>query len=416
MNQPNPTLLQAYGNEDVYAYKVAGLLFPGFELLRAHAGFEHGLHDVENFVRQKEEAKVLTEHFNEIQARRMHPVYREMADVHPYAYSERAFRARILRSPAEHNHLDMDSGLADSMNTEMVHLASIASDIGMDLALYEKNAGVMSAMAKGLPGKVLQGAGSYLQGAAQGAAKSFSRGVQGAGAAVGGAVQNAAKSMNRGINNLGGKVTNAFEQVGTGPSALGDKIKGRLEAKGQQMSSGMAHAPNANFHAPSAGQLKPAANTGGTVGQAIPDAATQSRMATKVAPGQVGVSGVPNPGATTYGGNTTLPNSQHTVTHAPGAPGAPAAPSGQVAAAGAGQVGAPADATKPSGWDRTGLSGGRWKTKVPLMVGGLAAGAGLYAGGKAALNYLGKEPQPYSYGGGAQLQPGVNEYGYSANG
>lgn len=65
-------------------------------------------------------------------------------------------------------------------------------------------------------------------------------------------------------------------------------------------------------------------------------------------------------------------------------------------------------------WDRTGLSGGRWKWKLPA----LAAGGTAIAGGvhvlKKGLNWLGQEPRVPSYNaGGNQLAHNVNEYGAS---
>lgn len=59
------------------------------------------------------------------------------------------------------------------------------------------------------------------------------------------------------------------------------------------------------------------------------------------------------------------------------------------------------------------LGGGKWKWKLPALAGGAAATFGAVKGLKAGLNWLGKEPTPYSYNqGGPQLAYGVNQYGY----
>jgi hypothetical protein len=65
-------------------------------------------------------------------------------------------------------------------------------------------------------------------------------------------------------------------------------------------------------------------------------------------------------------------------------------------------------------WDRTGLSGGRWKWKLPALAAGGAAIAGGVHVLKKGLNWLGQEPRVPSYNaGGYQLSHNVNEYGAS---
>lgn len=69
-------------------------------------------------------------------------------------------------------------------------------------------------------------------------------------------------------------------------------------------------------------------------------------------------------------------------------------------------------------WDdfkqHTGLTGGAYKWKLPLLAAGAAGTYGLYRAGQGALNYLGQEGSPMMYGNPyAQPAAGVNEWGYA---
>lgn len=95
----------------------------------------------------------------------------------------------------------------------------------------------------------------------------------------------------------------------------------------------------------------------------------------------------------------------------------PGAPKGQVAPVGGG-TSTPTGGGEDGGfdlqkaWERTGLSNGAWKTKLPMLAAGAIGAYGLYAGAKKGLEVLGREPEPARYNeGGAIPAYGVNQYG-----
>lgn len=63
-------------------------------------------------------------------------------------------------------------------------------------------------------------------------------------------------------------------------------------------------------------------------------------------------------------------------------------------------------------WKRTGLSDGRWKTKLPMLGAGALGAYGVYRLGKGTLDWLGQEPMPYIHGNPySQPASTVNEWG-----
>jgi hypothetical protein len=63
-------------------------------------------------------------------------------------------------------------------------------------------------------------------------------------------------------------------------------------------------------------------------------------------------------------------------------------------------------------WKRTGLSGGKWKYKVPALIGAAGVALGGVKAVGAGLNWLGKEPPTAVYGtGGNMVSKNNNEYG-----
>lgn len=65
-------------------------------------------------------------------------------------------------------------------------------------------------------------------------------------------------------------------------------------------------------------------------------------------------------------------------------------------------------------WDRSGLSGGDWKYKLPLLGLGALGSYGVYRAGKGAFNWMGQEAHPEQWGNPyAQPAATVNEWGYA---
>jgi hypothetical protein len=84
------------------------------------------------------------------------------------------------------------------------------------------------------------------------------------------------------------------------------------------------------------------------------------------------------------------------------------------AAAGAAEAGPGLSEGAKKLWDRTGLSNGRYKYKLPILATGAVATLGAMYGAKKVFNWLGSESAPPSYANSApQVAPGNNEYGYA---
>ncbi len=187
-------------------------------------------------------------------------------------------------------------------------------------------------------------------------------------AGIGQVMGNMAKSLKPAAAGLGASLSKGLSSAGTGISNAAQGLKGMVMPK-----------------------LQPIGKLQGAV-QGVSNTAQQAKGALK-APIQAAPKLAPAPPAPAVTANKTAP--------------VPAVQSSNTAAT------EPTFADKAQkAWAQSGLANGGYKTKLPLLAGGLLAVGGLYAGAKKGFEVLGREKEPDQYNsGGAIPAHGVNQYG-----
>lgn len=359
---PDLRLLHAFGNEGVFLEKAAN---GGALAARIAVGLMEANRSLDG--RRREE------HL-EAQAERMNAAFREMEAAKMFQLRERMRHSRVplilmamqprggggapglgmpmQGSPRYLTGEDVPLGMDEGM-------VRMASAIGADLAHHalEKDAGIGSVMS-GLS-NVLKGQKNPLAG--------ISKGVSGF---------------------LGGSKAPAGGGAGFLQGAK-NKLQGALQGFGQGKAKNPFMSPPPAAHNPFGGAQQAAAQTRKTTVQQGRAAGTVQAPAKPATPAQP-VGGKVEPAA---------PVQKSPVEAA------------QAAAPDTGAAGGEGFDLQKA-WQRTGLSDGAWKWKLPTLAAGAAGMYALHAGAKKGLEVLGREPHAAQYNaGGAIPAYGVNQYG-----
>lgn len=363
---PDLRLLRAFGNESVLHEKLAGA-----ESLAAR--FAVGLMEANRSLDNRRKDEELAAH-----AARMNLAFRVMEDRMMAPVRENSTHTRmpmLLMALSQHGREGGGVSGADvplGMDEGMVRMASA---IGRDLAAeLQKEAGI---------GQSLGAIGAGMKSMGQGAGKSLLGGLQRAGGA---------------LQKLPGVASIKPPSLGAGASSgaggLLQAAKGKLMGTAQGVQKGVSNALG--------GVTPKTPMPASAVPKVIPKAPS---AAVAPSPAKAAPMGAPSPAAPKAPvGTAPKPPGAPTGTPSP----TPTQPSASPQPPGG--EGGGFDIQKA--WERTGLSGDKWKTKVPALIAGAGAAYGLYAGAKKGLEVLGREQEPARYNeGGAVPAYGVNQYG-----
>lgn len=380
-NLPDLRLLHAFGNEDVLLEKVAG-----GEALAARVAI--GLMEANRSLDTRRREELLS-----AQAERMNHAFRMIEDQ----------KMLPVRAGAQHTRMPMilmalqaqhggDSGMGLGRPLQGVPRQLMGEDVplGMDEGMVR----MASAIGQDLAGHALEkdaGIGAVIGN-------------------LGKSLKPAVAGLGKGLSSAGKGVSSALQGAGKGVQGFLGNAKGKLQgALGGGAAKNPFLSPPKPAHNPFNSAAQSAASTRATnvasnaaAGKVLPP----STPATPAAPvgGKVDPTRVvkQSPVAATQSGNRATQQVQPA--------GGKVQPAAQPPAAPSGEEGGGFDLQKA--WDRTGLSDGKWKYKLPMLAAGAAGLYGLHAGAKKGLEMLGREPHAAQYNqGGAIPAYGVNQYG-----
>lgn len=292
------------------------------------------------------------------------------------------------------------SNVPVGLDQGMVRMASQAIGSGAEILQLEKDAGIMSALARGPAGQMLGGVGRGIAGLGKGVGGGVASLVGGTAKGIAAVPGRVAGAVSSGANAAGGGVASAFRNasnaVGQGMVNAGQRAEQALSNVGQRAQAGMS---GVGAKAQAALSGKPSALR-----------APAMKPPTPAALGQPAPSATPPPIAARAPAKPPTPANPPTGTPYRGPPAGatkpPPLPAAQTGAAPQGQPGT----LQRLGQD---LGGGKWKWKLPMLAAGAAGTYGAYKGLQKGIEYMSGEAHPYKFNQGApQMAYGVNEYGY----